>query len=63
MPAQIFYYGNALIYVTDEEGIDHVVDNHFYEYLVMRKNTPKKVILYYRRRDLKAALAEKGVSV
>jgi hypothetical protein len=57
------YYGNALIYIEIDHGIDFTVDAHWMEYLWMREATPKLVRIFSKTCELKEAAKAEGVLV
>lgn len=52
-----------IMYVVDADGVHHVVDRHWISYMLDRPCAPSKVVIYDTLRELKAALAAKGVNV
>jgi hypothetical protein len=60
---QTIYYKNHLVYVIDTDGVHHVVDKFWTNYLIMREQTPHKVVIYGTLRELKDAMQVKGVNV
>ena len=60
---RVYEYNNKIIYAIDAQGVHHTTDARFYDYLVARETTPKKVVVYTKLSQLKAALMLQGVTV
>ena len=52
----VYQYGNMIIYGIDEEGVHHTTDARFYDYMIAREVTPKKVIVHTTLRELKEVM-------
>ena len=53
---RLYEYANKIIYGIDAEGVHHTTDARFYEYMIAREETPKKVIVHTTLRELKEVM-------
>ncbi len=51
----IVKYKNKVMYAIDKNGVHHVVDKYWQEYMLDRAKTPAKVIIYDTLKAMKAA--------
>lgn len=58
--AKSYYQGKTLIYVKFGEE-HHVVNGHWEEYIKLRREQPKVVIIHATQREMRAKLFEEGV--
>lgn len=59
MPAiatEVVSYNNKLIYIIDTNGDHHTTSRNFYDYMLAREKTPKKVIIHDTLKQLKEAI-------
>ena len=52
----LYQYNNMVIYGIDEQGVHHTTDARFYDYMLARLETPKKVVIHTTLRELKEVM-------
>jgi len=59
-----YYIGKSLAFVENaKDGIDYVLDNHWFMYLGIRTRPANKIVLFTLTKDLKKALEEAHVAL
>jgi hypothetical protein len=52
----VYCYNNKIIYGIDNKGVHHTTDARFYDYMIARTETPKKVVVHTTLRELKEVM-------
>lgn len=53
---RLYEYGSQIIYGIDAKGVHHTTDARFYDYMIARTETPKKVIIHTTLKELKEVM-------
>ena len=53
---KVYMYNNMYIYGIDAEGVHHTTDARFYDYMVARETTPKKVIIHTTLKEFREVM-------
>ena len=54
--AKVYMYNNMYIYGIDAQGVHHTTDARFYDYMVAREETPKRVVIHTTLREFREVM-------